>query len=120
MIVMEMICASPCITSMICFSLEVKYGNMFNTNVHMNRHRVGGRGNATTFPMPWQAILTELLRLEEDNERQVAPDLPKVGEDLKYVVQVLLKTNDEEKRDNLKNFVHQARVRRHVVVNWIP
>ena len=65
MTVMEMICASPCITSMICFSLEVKYGNMFNTHVHMNRHRVGGRGNATTFPMPWQAILTELLRLEE-------------------------------------------------------
>ena len=119
MTVMEMICASPCITSMICFSLEVKYGNMFNTNVHMNRHRVGGRGNATTFPMPWQAILTELMRLEEGSERQAAPDLPKVGEDLKYVVQVLLKTNDEEKRDNLKNFVHQARVRRHVVVNWI-
>ena len=92
---------------------------MFNTNVHMNRHRVGGRGNATTFAMPWQAILTELLRLEEDSERQVAPDLPKVGEGLKYVVQVFLRTNDEEKRDKLKNFAHQARVHRHVVVNWI-
>ena len=67
-----------------------------------------------------QAILTELIRLEGDSERQAAPDLPKVGEDLKYVVQVLLKTNDEETRDNLKNFIHQARVRRHVVVNWIP
>ena len=100
--------------------LEVKYGSMFNTNMHMDTHRVGGRGNATTFPMPWQAILTELLRMEEDSERQVAPDLLKVGEGLKYVVQVLLKTNDEEKRDNLKNFAHQARVRRHVVVNWIP
>ena len=86
MIVMEIICASPCITSMICFSLEVKYGNMFSTNVHMNKHRVGGRGNATTFPMPWHAILTELIRLEEYSERQVAPDLPKVGEDLNYVV----------------------------------
>ena len=105
---------------MICFSLEVKYGNMFNTNVHMNRHRVGGRGNATTFPMPWQSILTELLRMEEDSERQVAPDRPKVGEGFQHVVQVPLRANDEEKRDNLKNFVHPARVRRHVVVNWIP
>ena len=93
---------------------------MFNMNVHIDMHRVRGCGKATTFPMPWQVILTDLLRMEEDSERQVAPDLPKVGEDLKYVVQVLLKTNDEEKRDNLKNFVHQARVRRHVVVNWIP
>ena len=32
--VMEMICASPCITSMICFSLEVKYGNLFNTGAY--------------------------------------------------------------------------------------
>ena len=97
MTVMEMICASPCITSMICFSLEVKYGNMFNTNVHMNRHRVGGRGNATTFPMPWQTILAELLRLKEDSERQVALDLPKVCDELKYIVQEPLKTNNEQK-----------------------
>ena len=33
--VMEMICASPCITSMICFSLEVKYGNLFDSSLHM-------------------------------------------------------------------------------------
>ena len=87
--------------------------------MHMNRHRVGGRGNATTFPMPWQAILTELIRLEEDSEPQAAPDLLKVGDELKYVAQVRLKTHDEDKRDNLKNVVRRARVRRHVVVNWI-
>ena len=29
MTVLEMICSSVCITSMICFSLEVKYGNLF-------------------------------------------------------------------------------------------
>ena len=43
----------------------------------------------------------------------MAPDLPKFGEDLKYVVHELSKTNDEEKRDNLKNVVHPAR-------KWIP
>ena len=45
--VMEMTCASPCITSMIFFSLEVQFGNMFNEIALMNRHRVGARGDAT-------------------------------------------------------------------------
>ena len=54
--IMEMICASPCLTSMICFSMEVKYGNMFDTTLHMQRHRVGARGNATTFLLPWDDV----------------------------------------------------------------
>ena len=58
--VMEMICASTCITSMICFSLEVKFGNMFNTKAMMQRHRVGARGNATSFQLPWEALLQQL------------------------------------------------------------
>ena len=60
--VMEMICASLCITSMICFSLEVKYGNMLNETALMNRHRVGARGNATTFQLPWELLLQELQK----------------------------------------------------------
>ena len=117
--VMEMICSSVCITSMVCFSMEAKYGNMFGTTAHMQRHRVGARGNATYFPMSWQAILTELMKLDAEVARNVAPSLPRTGEDLKYVVQVLLKTNDEDKRDNLKHFIYQARVRRDVVVKLI-
>ena len=46
--IMEMICASPCLTSMICLSMEVKNGNQFDSKLHMQRHRVGARGNATT------------------------------------------------------------------------
>ena len=51
--VMEMLCVSPYITAMICFSMEVKYGHMPDSTVHMQRHRVGARGNATTFLLPW-------------------------------------------------------------------
>jgi len=40
--IMEMLCASPCLTAMICFSMEVKYGNMLNSHALMQRHRVGG------------------------------------------------------------------------------
>ena len=120
MTVMEMICASPCITSMICFSMEVKYGNIFDSVGHMSRHRIGARGNATTFLLPWESILKELQRLDEDSATGSAiTELPRSGEDLRYVVQILLKTNDEDKRDNLKNFIHQARVNREKVVRLI-
>ena len=93
---MEMICASACITSMVCFSLEVKYGNMLDTKLHMHRHRVGARGNATTFPLPWEGILGELQKLDGTVD---GPDVPRTGAELQYVVQVLLKTNDEDRRD---------------------
>ena len=119
MTVMEMICCSVCITSMICFSLEVKYGNLFSTHVHMHRHRVGARGNATTFPMPWQQLLAELQRLDTEQEHGNAPDLPKVGADLVHVVQVLPKTNDCDDRESLARIVRQAHVRRHIVVRRI-
>ncbi len=45
--------------------------------------------------------------------------MPKVCRDLAHVVQVLLKTNESDDRDALSKFVHQARVRRHVVVDRI-
>ena len=106
--VLEMICASPYITSMICFSMEVKYGHLLDSKVHMHRHRVGARGNATTFPLPLDSVLAEMQKLEDQAAKQgQAPDLPRTGSDLRYVVQVLLKTNDEDKRDNLKQFVLQ-------------
>ena len=117
--IMEMICASPCITSMICFSLEVRYGHLFDSTLHMQQHRVGARGNATTFMLPWESLLSELQRLDAEAQQEAAPDLPRTGKDLKYAVQVLLKTNDEEKRASLKNFIHQAQVNREKVVRCI-
>ena len=60
MTAMEMICAITCITSMMCFSMGLAYESLFEETVHMHRHRVGARGNATTFLLPWGSILTEL------------------------------------------------------------
>ena len=52
--VMEMICASVCITSMICFTLEKKYRGQrsFDGQAHVNQYRMAARGNATSFPLP--------------------------------------------------------------------
>ena len=98
--VMEMICASVCLTSMICFTLEAKLRkeSPFDSEVHMSRHRMGARGNATSFPLPWQDILAELHRQdggsEVGEEEAAAPDLPWVGEEFSNFVSVLLKTSD--------------------------
>ena len=118
--VMEMICASACLTSMICFSMEVKYGNMLDTTLLMQRHRVGARGNATTFLLPCENVLAEMQKLDEEAAQQEQrQDLPRSGDQLKYAVQVLLKTSDEDQRDSLKHFIHQAHVRQHRIIEVI-
>ena len=94
MTVMEMLCASVCITSMICFTLEAKYRgeNPLDEKAHMARHRMGARGKATSFPVPWEALLAELKKTDERNISGQAPDLPWSGDELSDVVSVLLKT----------------------------
>ena len=59
---MEMLCASVCITSMNCFALETKRGHRaMDEIVDGNEHRMAARGNAISFPLPWQDLL-KLLR----------------------------------------------------------
>ena len=123
--VVEMICASPCFTSMVCLSLEVKYGNTYNTEVHMQRHRVGARGNVTCFPLPWESLLVHLQALGNqhnqtlDMELPTKPELPRSGVEVADVVRVLLKSNASDKVQDLKSIIHQARVRRKVVLSLI-
>ena len=90
-----------------------------DTIVHMQDTRVAARGNATSFLMPWQSILSELRSLEEKEKHGQPADLPLSGDDLKSVVQVLLKCNDSAQKKNLPKFIHQATVRRAVVVRHI-
>ena len=71
---------------MICFSMEVKYGHVLDTSVHMQDTRVAARGNATSFLMPWQSILAELRKLETEENAGASPDLPLSGKDLRSVV----------------------------------
>jgi hypothetical protein len=100
--------------------MEVKYGNMFDSQLRSQRHRVGARGSATTFLLPWGNILAGLERLEGNAETPpLVPDLPRSGAQLAYVVQVLLETNDEEKRQFLEHFFYQANVNRDKVVRSI-
>ena len=80
--VLEMICASTCITSMICFTLDAKYRseNPMDAAAHMPRHRMGARGNATTFPLPWQDLLQQLEDMEELEKLQESK-LQKAGKE---------------------------------------
>ena len=56
--VVEMICASACIVSLICFTMEVERGGLLQGTAHMARHRVGARGNTTVFPLPLQELFS--------------------------------------------------------------
>ena len=119
MTVIEMMCASVCITSMICFAMEVKHGHMMNSQMHMQRHRVGARGNVTSFPMPWHDLLAALQQAKTDESESRPPSLPHDPMDLAAVVQVLLKSNEESDFTQMKKFIHQATVRRDVVIEAI-
>ena len=108
---------------MISFTLERKNRGkeqrLFDQAVHMQRHTIGTRGNATSFPMPWQEILKMLETVETDAKKAVQPDLLHSGEELVRWVQVLLKTSGDDSIDDMKGLVHQATVRGEVVVALI-
>ena len=57
--VMDIICASVCITSMLCFTLENQYrsNHSFDEHAHANQYRMAARDNATSFPLPWHDFL---------------------------------------------------------------
>jgi hypothetical protein len=85
--------------------------------LHDNEHRMAARGNVTSFPLPWEALYEQLENVDSDVGGTV--DLPRCGEELADFVSVLLKSNDVEDPVALGKFVHQAIVRRHVVVDII-
>ena len=120
--VMEMICASVCITSMMSFTLEKKFrgSRSMDQKHNANKHRMAARGNATSFPLPWEDLLKQLQDGEEMAKLGKQASLPRTGTQLADVVSVLLKTaaGDDTERDVAK-LIHQCNVRRDVVVKLI-
>ena len=119
---MEMICASVCITSMITFTLEKKYRGSRALDLHhnTNTHRMAARGNATSFPLPWEDLLKQLQDGEKLAQLGQQVSLPRTGKDLGNIVSIILKTSagDDTEKDVAK-LIHQCTVRRHVVVKLI-
>lgn len=113
---MELICASPCVTTLICMSMEARHrheSGPLDERAHMPRHRLGARGNALTFPMPWEDLL-QSLQGQLDGELGSPQLLPRSGKQLSEVVRVILKTNKkgETTTADIKTLIHQANVRR--------
>ena len=87
----------------------------------MNRHRLGARGNATSFPLPWHELLEQFESGKQEHKKR-AQSLPNTGEALSNFVSVILKTQDNDDEvdgQSLARFIHQAIVRRDVVVRLI-
>jgi hypothetical protein len=122
--VMEAICASPCITTLVCMTMEARYednvrqeaqeAEPLNAKAHMARHRFGARGNALTFPLPLEDLFLALQGLSKDAEEGQPLQLPRAGTELAHVARVLLKTNKEgaTSEKDIKTLIHQAVVRR--------
>ena len=120
--VMEMICASVCITSMISFTLEKKYRGCrsMDQTFNANRHRMAARGNATSFPLPWEDLLRQLQDGEEMAKLGKQVSLPRTGKELVNIVSVLLKTASGDDTDkDITKLIHQCVVRRDIVVQLI-
>ena len=118
---MELVCASPCFTSMTCFSLEKKRlaDRALDQDAFMPRNRLVARGNATTFPLPWED-LEQKLKAATLKAQAGQLQLPKIGQELAETINVIIKAGawDSGLADPAK-IIHQARVRRSVVLELL-
>ena len=115
--VIELVCASPCLTSLVLMSMESKHRQepsnaVFDEEAHMARHRFGARGNVISFPLPMEALLQQLV--EHVTEPDAACSVPRNGKQLGEIFRVILKTNKTGKTTDqeIKTLIHQAKVRR--------
>ena len=118
---MELVCASPCFTAMACFSLEKKFlgDRAMDQDAFMPRNRLAARGNATTFPLAWEDLLQAMQGAASEAEHGTLK-LPRVGAELARVFNVIIKSgNRAEDADKTAKVIHQARVRRDVVLELL-
>ena len=82
---------------------------------------MAARGNATSFPLPWQDLLKQLTETANMEDIGRSASLPRTGEELAQVVSIRLKTSDaqDDADRHMASFIHQAMVRRSVVVRLI-
>ena len=120
--ILELLCASPCMTALTCFSIEWRYlqDRSLAQDALMNRHRLCAKGNATTFPLPWEDLLAEFERLGASATKASVNMLPHVGKELSDKVAVIIKIGDKTDKEAIRQqIIHQAVVRRRVVVGLI-
>ena len=89
--------------------------------VHGNAHRMAARGNSTSFPLPWQDLLKQLTEGAKMEELGRSASLPRTGQELTHVVSIHMKTSGAHDDADVivARFIHQAMVRRSVVVRLI-
>ncbi|CAK0819674.1 unnamed protein product, partial [Prorocentrum cordatum] len=92
----------------------------FDMETGNNMIRMAERGNATSFPMPWTDMLAQLSAAEDLAAERKPPSVPHTGAELAGIVSVIMKSGgDDDTAASMAKFVHQALVRRHVVVALI-
>ena len=120
--VLEVLSASPCLTALTCFSIEWRYlsDRSLAQDALMNRHRLCAKGNATTFPLQWEDLLSELEKLNPTASAAATCCLPHVGDELRDKIAVLIKVGNKQEGATVpQRIIHQAVIRRQVVIGLI-
>ena len=110
---------------MICFSLEqrLRGDRALDQDAWRNRQRMACRGNATTFPLAWEDLLQQLKDVKESEtskgQKSGEVVLPHCGRRLAEIVSVIVKSHQKQGSVDVGRILHQARVRRALVVRLI-
>ena len=83
------------------------------------RHYVLARGTATSASLLLEYLSSELKRVGGTTETDSTPDLPRLGWGVCRLGARLLKTSDAESQGAMHDIIHQAFVRRNVVVEFV-
>jgi hypothetical protein len=113
---MELLCASVCHPTMLSFQVNCYGWDTKKERVHMQKHRVGARGNMTAFQVPWENVFSEMEKIRTAANTQ----LPRTGTDLLQLVQVLLQKNGAElEQTDVNQLLASATVKRDTVLKLI-
>ena len=82
--VMDIICASVCITSRICFTLGKTHRdhNALDAKFGDKQFRMSARGSATSFPLPREDVLQHLHHGNSMEDLANMASLPRTGPEL--------------------------------------
>ena len=96
---LEAAIVTPCWTSFLVYYVEDDGGHLLNEHVQDPKFRTRVRGQAVSYPMPWEDIVTDLRQQFLDKHFM---DLPRRQDCLKYLLRVHLSVAGQDMEKHIK------------------
>ena len=104
--------ATPVWTSLMVYYVEGDRGHLMTEVAFKAQSARAARGNAVSFPLPWEDMLTSMSQASTTPGELELPHDPKI---ICALVRLHLKCNDAD----LSKYVEQVKIRAHVVMHLI-